>query len=165
MKHRHTTRRSWQRRLFMAFPPLAGVLFALALTLPALADKVSNMTVPINFTVTNACNGENVALSGNEHELFHITNDSNGGFHSDIHANMQDVKGVGDQGNTYTIPGQFHGSFNGQVGSESTLTETCNVISTGSAPNFVLHIDTHTTFNADGTVTSTHSNIRTECQG
>ena len=165
MKHWHTTLRSWRRWLFIAFPPLAAVLFALALTLPALADQVYNMTVPTNFTVTNPCNGENVALSGNEHETLHTTIDSNGGHHSDIHANLQDVKGIGDQGNTYTIPGQFHGSFNGQVGSENTLTETFNVISTGSAPNFVMQENTHITVNPDGTVTSTHGNFRTECTG
>jgi hypothetical protein len=137
----------------------------LVLTLPALAETVVNMTIPINSTVTNPCNGENVAESGNIHELFHVTIDSNGGYHSDIHVNMQDVKGVGDQGNTYTIPGLFHGSFNGQVGSESTFTGTFNVISTGSAPNFIMQEDTHATVHPDGTVTSTHADFRTACQG
>src|SRR5438105_2701271 len=104
MKNQHNTVHSWRRRLFIAFPLLPAVFFALSLTLPALAATVFNSTFPINFTVTNPCNGENVALSGNEHSLLHITFDGNGGFHADEQANLQDVMGVGDQGNTYHAP-------------------------------------------------------------
>lgn len=156
------SRRHW---LFIALPPLAAVLFTLALTLSALAATVYNVTYPVNFSVFNACNGENIVISGYEHDTYHITYDSNGGVHGDMHANLQDVKGVGDQGNTYTIPGTYHENFNGQVGSEETLTETFNVISTGSAPNFVMHEDAHITVNADGTTTSYHDNFTTDCQG
>lgn len=140
-------------------------LGASALALPAQAATVYNVTYPTNFTVTNPCNGENVVVSGYEHDTLNITYDSNGGFHGDMHANLQGVTGVGDQGNTYTVPGAYHDNLNGQVGQEETTTETFSFISNGSAPNFVLHEDIHFTVNPDGTVTSSHDNFTTECRG
>jgi len=165
MKTRRSTVRSWRRLLFIALPPLAAALFALTLALPALADTVVNITSPISFTRTNPCNGENVTFSGNGHLNFHLTFDSGGGVHYDLHTNSQDVKGIGDQGNTYTIPLESLDSVNGQVGREATVTLTEEVISQGSAPNFVLDEDAHTTVNADGTITVSFDNVTTACQG
>ena len=165
MNNPHTTVHTWRRWLFIALPPLAAVLFALALVMPALAATVFNVNSPFNETVTNPCNGENVTISGTEHEMLHVTLDGNGGFHGDMQANLHDVTGVGDQGNTYHVPGAFHDNLNGKVGQEETETETFNFISDGSAPNFLLHIDFHFTINADGTLTSSHDTFRTECKG
>lgn len=164
MTQQHTTRHSWQW-LFIAFPALAAVLMALTLTLPALADTVYNVTYPVSYLIGNPCNGENVVVSGNEHDTYHITYDNNGGYHADMHANLQDVTGVGDQGNTYHIPGVYHDTVNGKVGYEETTTETFSFISQGSAPNFIMHFDFHITVNADGTVTSYHNNFTAVCRG
>jgi hypothetical protein len=165
MKNQHTSRQLWRRWVLIALAPLAAIVFALALTLPALADTVYNITFPVSFSVVNPCNGETVVVSGNEHDTLHMTMDGNGGFHGVFHMNLQDVSGVGDQGNTYRIPATFHDNINGKVGEEETLTATSNVISQGSAPNFLLHDDTHITVHPDGTVTSSHDNFRTECRG
>jgi len=165
MNNPHTIVRSLRRWLFMALSPLAAVLFAVALTLPAQAATVYNIIQPVNFTLTNPCNGENVAFSGNEHDTYNLTFDGNGGVHSDFNSNFQDVAGVGDQGNTYYEPAAYNESFNVQVGLEVTITETFTVVSNGSAPNFLLHADFHFTINANGTVTAYHNNFRTPCQG
>lgn len=164
MNNHHPSVHSWRRWLFSALPPLAAVLFALALTLPALAATVFTITSPINETVLT-CNGEEVAFSGNEHETLHVTFDRNGGFHSDVHANFQDVTGVGDQDHTYHVPQAFHATLIGKVGRVNTLTQTFDFISTGAAANFVLKEDAHITINANGTITSSHDHFRTACQG
>src|SRR5229473_1798740 len=122
MKNQHTTVRSWRRWLFIAFPPLAAVLFALALALPALAATVYNITYPVTFSVTNPCNGENIVISGNEHDTLNITSDSNGGLHIVFRGNFQDVTGVGDQGNAYHAPSTFHFTYTIKVGAEQTFT-------------------------------------------
>jgi hypothetical protein len=142
-----------------------GLGIGVAAPLHVQAATVYNLTHPINATVLNACTGESVVFSGNEHDLFTLTMASNGGFHADQQANYQDVQGVDDQGNTYVIPGAEHLSLNGQVAQEETVTETVQVISRGSAPNFIMHQDEHITINADGTVTAFHDNISTVCQG
>ena len=57
----------------------------------------------------------------------------------------------------------FLSSFNGRVGQEVTFTETFNLISDGSAPNFLSRADAHVTIHPDGTVTSFHDNFSSEC--
>ena len=165
MKNQHNTVHSWRRWLFIAFPPLAAVMFALALTLPALAATVYNITYPVSFTITNPCNGENVAVSGNEHDTFHLTFDGHGGVHVVFTANLEGVTGVGDQGNTYRIPAALSDTFNARVGYEETFTETFQLVAQGSAPNFLLHEDAHITVNPNGTVTEFHDHFSTTCQG
>ena len=165
MKKQHTTMHSRRRWLFMAFPALAAVLFALVLTLPALADTVYNITYPVTFYVTNPCNGENIVISGNEHDTLNITSDGNGGLHIVFRGNLQDVTGVGDQGNKYHAPSTFHFAYNIKVGAVQSFTTYYSFISQGSAPNFRFREDAHFTINADGTVTSSFDNIRTECRG
>jgi hypothetical protein len=163
MKNQHNNRYSWRRWLFIAFPLLAVAIF-FAVRVQAQADTIYNQTVPVSFTATN-CNGENVALSGNEHDTFHETFDGSGGVYVDFHANLQDVTGVGDQGNTYHAPDALHNQYNIKVGYEQTVTVSQLFVSQGSAPNFVLKFDVHITVNPDGTVTSFHDNFSTECRG
>src|SRR5215831_16884857 len=96
MKTQRPTVRSWRRWLFMALPPLAAALFALSLALPALAETVVNISRPITFIRTNPCNGETVTFSGDGHLNMHITFDSGGGVHVDLHTTLGDVKGIDD---------------------------------------------------------------------
>jgi hypothetical protein len=142
-----------------------GLGVGVAATLHVQAATVVKVTLPATGAVINACNGEIVTLSGTKHALLHITMDSHGGFRGDLDANFQDVKGVGDQGNTYMAPFHEYLNLNDQVGNATPVTLTFNMISKGSAPNFILHEDDHITVNADGTVTSFHDKFRTECQG
>jgi len=165
MNNQHNNRYSWRRWLFIAFPPLAAVFFALALTMPALASIVVNFTSPVNITTPNPCNGEMVTASGNEHPTVHSTLDGNGGSHVDVHFNFENVTGVGSFGNTYQIPFAAHQLFNVRIGVANTLAETMNVISRGSAPNFLFHENFRITINPDGTVTFFHENSRSECPG
>jgi hypothetical protein len=142
-----------------------GLGIGVAAPLHVHAGTLFNVTYPINFPAFNPCNGENVFLSGTEHDTVYFTMDSNGGFHGGMQANLENMTGVGDQGNTYVAPGALHSNVNGRVGYEETFTETFDIISTGSAPNFLMHEDVHFTVLADGTVTSSHDNFRTECRG
>jgi hypothetical protein len=165
MKNQPTTVPSWRRWLFIAFPPLAAILFAVALTLPALAATISNVTFPVSFTITNPCNGENVAVSGNEHATVELTFDGSGGVHAVFTANLEDVTGTGSFGNTYQEPLAFTETDNARVGSEITIMETFLFVAQGSAPNFFFHEDAHITVNPNGTVTVIFDRFSTTCQG
>jgi hypothetical protein len=164
MNNQHHTAPSWRRWLFIAFPSsLAAVLFALMLTLPASAESFVNTTIPLSLAIVNPCNGESVTVNGFVHDTIQVTLDDSGGTHVDIHDNFEDVSGIGSLGNTYQIPSALHAEANTSVGHENTFTETFNVITEGSTPNFLIHIDFHITVNPDGTVTSSHTNISEEC--
>ena len=164
MKNQHNNRYFLRGWLFIAFPLLAIVMF-FAVRMPAQADTIVNQVVPISFALTNPCNGEAVTFSGNEHITSHLTFDGSGGVHIGNHVNFQDVTGAGSFGNKYQIPAVENQSFNAKVGQEETETVSELVVSQGSAPNFVVKFDFHTTINPDGTVTSYFNNFTTECRG
>lgn len=165
MKNQHNTAPSWRRWLFMAFPPLAAILFALALVMPAWAATVTNIRFPINGTgVVNPCNGEILTFSGELHLTFRVTLDSSGGFHLGAHDNIH-VTATGDQGNTYVGNEEDNFEVNGRVGVEVTATDTFSEISKGSAPNFVVQAVFHITVNPDGTVTAFVDHFTAECRG
>jgi hypothetical protein len=164
MKNQHTTVHTWRRLLFMAFPPLTAVIFALALVMPAWAATVTNIDIPVSGQVFNPCNGEIVTFSGVDHFTAHVTLDNSGGFHADTHDNIH-VTATGDQGNTYVGNQEDNNPFNGKVGFETTSTLTFSEISKGSAPNFVVQAVFHITVNPDGTVTAFVNNFTTTCRG
>ncbi len=154
-----------RRWLFITFPPLAAVIFALMLTMPALASTIYNITYPVSLTVVNACNGEVVTFSGFEHDTFQFTSDGSGGIHVLHTTNFENLTGTGSYGNTYQIQGTFHDQSSVRVAYEETVTLTILVVSQGSAPNFTLREDVHITINPDGTLTEFHDHFSTTCQG
>ncbi len=55
-------------------------------------------------TLFNPCNSEVITVTqGVGHLHLEITASSNGGFHADINGNLEDVKGTGSLGNSYTV--------------------------------------------------------------
>ena len=164
MKVMQRSMRNW--RLALVALPLFTVMCGLILaTTAARAATVFNVTFPISFPATNPCNGEMITFSGNEHDAFHLTFDGSGGVHIVFHANFQDVTGVGSFGNKYQLPADANDSFNAKVAQEENVTLSELVVSQGSAPNFVVKFDFHTTINPDGTVTSYFNNFTTACRG
>jgi hypothetical protein len=169
MQNEHTRVHSWRRWLFIAFPPLAAVIFALVLVMPASAAVISNTEFPINITVFVPCAaggaGEDVALSGDIHDLFAITFDSNGGFHATMHDNPQGVSGIGlTTGDKYQGTGVTLSVFNGKVGFETTFVNNFRIIGQGPGNNFLVHENFHITVHPDGTVTGFVDNFSVSCK-
>lgn len=109
--------------------------------------------------------GEDVQLSGKLHMLYHTTLDDTGGFHMKLHFNPQGISGVGlTSGDKYQGTGVTQENFNGKVGEEYTYINNFRIIGQGPGNNLLVHENFHITVNADGTVTSYHDNIRTECK-
>ena len=156
----------WRRLLFIAFPLLAAITMAMSLTLPSLAATIVNEDIPFSVNITNPCNNESVALSGTEHLVILETFDNNGGVHFDFHANFN-ITGTGDLGNNYVSNQELHESGNTKVGAAAAATFPIafELISKGSAPNFLMLMLMHMTFNANGSVTASFDHFMTECQG
>jgi hypothetical protein len=129
----------------------------------------SNVSFPIDLIFPVPCaaggTGEDVHVTGEIHELFHVTLDGRGGFHLEFHQNGQGVRGTGlTTGDKYQVTGMFHNSINGKVGVEETVANSLHFIGKGSASNFLLHQNLHITVNANGTVTASIDNTRVECK-
>ncbi len=153
-----------------AFLPIIALAFAAACETtptavqtpmtPRLAQATtttSNQIFPINLAVFIPCAGEVVLLSGELHDLFHITvNDNN--FSVKVHDQPQGVSGVGlTSGDKYQATGvtqqEFGGSFiNGQ--SEMTYINNFRIIGQGPGNNLLIHVTNHITFNANGVLTA-----------
>ena len=84
-------------------PAAATLLAIIASITPASAEVLSNQTVPISGTVVNACNGESVAFTGEEHLLFRLTFDQNGGIHLGFNQNARATGQGADTGATYSL--------------------------------------------------------------
>jgi hypothetical protein len=135
-------------------------------------DVVTNVSVPIDLLVFVPCAnggaGELVELSGDLHMLSTFTingNNVSGLFHDQ----PQGVDGVGlVTGDKYQGTGVTESEFkaslqNGQF--ETTFVNNFRIIGQGPGNNFLIHENTHVTFNAKGTLTSIHDNFNgVECK-
>jgi hypothetical protein len=147
--------------LWVACVVTVGVLvFALS----SRASVVENIDIPISGIIVNPCNGENVAFNGIDHVTLSLTFTRSGGFHADVHENIH-VTATGDQGNSYVGNQEDKSVVNGQVGFETTFTNSFSEISKGSAPNFEVYEVAHLTVNADGTVTASFDHFTAVCRG
>jgi len=111
--------------------------------------------------------GEPVALSGDLHILFTFTiNGNNVSLKS--HFQPQGVTGVGlTTGDKYQATGVTQDHFkaslqNGQF--EMTFVNNFRIIGQGPGNNFLVHITTHLTGNANGVVTASVDNFSLDCK-
>ena len=146
---------------------------ALALfSAPANAAKQVNDSTDISLTVFIPCAaggaGELVDLSGPLHTLVNLTINGNN-VRGTAHFQPQGIAGTGETtGDKYQATGvtknsSFKGSFqNGQF--TQTFVDNFRIIGSGPGNNFLVHEETHVTFNANGSVTVFHDNFSAECK-
>jgi hypothetical protein len=117
--------------------------------------------IPQNFTLTSACFGEPVHITGEVYEVIKVHQTGNG-LLTMVHHNPAGVSGVGLlSGATY------HGTGVGQgvtFGDEDfTFVLSFNVIGEGSAGNFLVHQTIHMTTTANGDVTADVLSLSMNC--
>ena len=147
---------------------LAAVLALLGSAAPSLAGTVSNMSFPIAFNVFVPCAnggaGEVVALTGDLHDRFDLTFDSDG-MRVDIHDNPQGISGRGlTTGDKYQATGVTSLSLRSAGSIGLTYVDNFRIIGQGPGNNFLFHDNLHLSINADGDVTAFHDNLRADCK-
>jgi hypothetical protein len=150
---------------------VAGILALLGTASPAVAGT-STQIVPEDVTgmvFLNPCTGENIIITSGTLQLLVTTSDTTGGLHLVVHGNAQGVTATGEStGDMYRLAGDFWIEENVAANGFPLVVqvvETHNVISAGSAPNFLVHLVSHLTINANGTVTAAMSSDTAECLG
>jgi hypothetical protein len=111
--------------------------------------------------------GEFVQLTGQLHDLFHITLDGAGGFHLKFQDNPQAVSGTGEiTGDKYHATGvtKLERSTSGKVQVEQTFVNNFHIIGQGNVNNLLVHETAHITVHPDGTVTAFHDKFNIECK-
>ena len=148
---------------------LMAALLAPTSALAAADTFTVSSSFPIDIVVFVPCAnggaGELVELTGDLHDLFHITLNARGGFRVVFHDNPQGISGTGlTTGAKYQGTGVTRDSFGGTAGFEETSVNNFRIIGQGPGNNFLVHDNFHITVNANGTVTSFHDNFSVECK-
>src|SRR5690242_9164099 len=109
-----------------------GALGLLQLSASPAQASTQNNYFPIDLFVfipcANSGAGELVELTGQLHDLFTITSNSNGTFHVKFLDNPQGVSGTGPSGDKYQATGGTQGEFNTKVGYQSTYVNNFRII-------------------------------------
>ena len=127
-----------------------------------------NSVFPIDLAVFVPCAnggvGEDVLLSGNLHDLIHVTVNDNS-VHVKTHDQPQGISGTGVvTGDKYQGTGVTQDEFNTSFGMEETFINNFRIIGQGPGNNFLVHENFHITINANGTVTASHDNFTVDCK-
>src|SRR5438105_15898847 len=138
---------------------------------PALATAsvtTMNSTVPFSATFFLPCaaggTGESVDMSGTFHLLRQTVINTTGGTTLRGTANPQDVTGVGETtGASYRYTGVEVSNNHGSVGGALTYILGFDIVGHGGATTFRVHMNTHVTIDANGTVTASVANVFSTC--
>ena len=127
-----------------------------------------NSVFPIDLAVFVPCAnggvGEDVLLSGNLHDLIHVTVNDNS-VHVKTHDQPQGISGTGVvTGDKYQATGVTQDEFNTSFGVEETFINNFRIIGQGPGNNFLVHENFHITINPNGTVTAFHDNFTVDCK-
>lgn len=150
---------------------LAASLTLLGLGLPTVtrADKVTNLTIPVDANLFAPCGnggaGEFVHITGDIHNVISVTARPNGGFHFREHTNFQGVGGVGlTSGDKYRVVETVDFEEDIAAGSEVTLEGIEKILEQGAGGDQILRESAHITINANGDVTSSFSDFNISCR-
>ena len=158
------------RDLILRFGRIVAVLAA-AVLLPGnfvaqTATVKYSLDTPINDQYTNACNGEQVQVTGTNHFEYFFQTRADGGInffqHSETH-----VKGVGLTTNVGYIGDNvmdISTRTNGGQASDSTNTEKLKLVAQGPTPNMTVTTSLHTVVDAQGNIKVERSKATSTCK-
>ena len=165
---------TFRKGLSLKFTMLVIVVMLAALLGPTAASAAADSftvssSFPIDILVFVPCAaggaGEAVELTGNLHDLFHVTFTPSGGFRLSVVDNPQGISGFGfSTGAKYQGTGITRDNFGGRIGFEETFINNFRIIGQGAGNNFLVHENFHITVNANGTITSFYDNFSVECK-
>jgi hypothetical protein len=151
---------------------IAMAALALAVTSIGVVDAASTIsrTDLTGTTFVNPCTAEPFTITSGTFQLIvDTTADGADGLHVDIRGNAQGVVAVGlISGGSYRLAGDFWSELNVRnPGYPMTfqIVEVHDVLSSGSSPNFIVHVVRHVTIAADGSVTSAIDSVNAACLG
>lgn len=166
----NTSKRGWRLKLSLLIVMLLMVALVAPGSVSAAAETFTvSSTFPIDMLVFVPCAaggaGELVELTGNLHDLFHVTFTPSGTYRISVVDNPQGITGIGwTTGVKYQGTGITRDNSGGRVGFEATYINNFKIIGQGTGNNFLIHENLHITVNANGTLTVFHDNFSVECK-
>lgn len=147
-----------------------GVKSAHASTMTTTDNTTSSISLTVFVPCAAGGAGEDVVLSGQLHDLIHVTLTDNGHFHIHSSDNPQGVSGVGlTTGTKYQGTGvslfdtQLANFFSDDTPFNETSVNTFHLVGQGPGNNLLVRDTFHITLNPDLTITSSHDHFRITC--
>ena len=147
----------------------AATINALSRPLDAATTTIASFEQEESGTVVNSCltPPEAIHFDGIMHIVAGQTTDAAGGQHTIFRYNFDRLSAVGiTTGNVYhnqSVKSQVTAIPGASGTQEATFDWNIRFIGVGTVPNFIVHISTHVTQLADGTITADASNIFVTC--
>lgn len=163
----------------MHTPDGLSKLFTLAVTLLLLASAspaetraqatavTSSNRIPVEFFNANSCTGDQVTIEGTSHLLFHANGSEGGHSNAKLQINFA-LQGVSAaSGIKYVVNEVVTTTTQSSTGGAFVFHTVghLNVISQGGAENLKVRTEIHSTFNANGELTSSRFVFTVECRG
>jgi hypothetical protein len=155
-------------------PAFAEPAFAASISTVAspAAGFTSQASVPLSLSVYVSCAaggaGEVVDLAGSLHILTHVTLNAAGGYVFRTHSQPQGVSGSGaTTGTKYQGTGVTQETTHAAAAGlpyTHTAINNFRIIGRGPDNNYLVHVNTHVTVNANGDVTAEVSHASIECR-
>jgi hypothetical protein len=146
-----------------------AALVVLASARPTGAQDPGRTCMPFFQIIPDMCTGEDIAITGEACMDVFVHFDASGGAHATAHETITGT-GMGlTSGNQYVFHTEVNAEENANLGNnaqfEATMVSYATLISKGSMPNERATFTTHTTINANGTVTSIDTDVTDNCSG
>jgi hypothetical protein len=162
-----TSQKTVTRLLFAALA-LAALSFASPATVRAQADSdTTSFTEPVPAVTVGTCEGTRIiSLSGEVHFVVHFTTSASGNMHVHYSINYQDVTGVDQFGNNYTVNSNSNdtSNFNADTQTSESVVQYFRLIGQGSVPNQQVRNVMHITINNNGEPTAVFDQFYTDCK-
>jgi hypothetical protein len=153
------------KRFFILLSALSVAIYTAATS--AQAAVTTNTTVQIDTSVLVPCTGDWVELQGPLHIVSSTTVNGN------RISGQLDTQPAGVYGNDLTTGAAYRGTgetdyrfsndlTNGQA--VETFVNNFKIVGAGTAPNYLVHENTHLTISADGSVTAVVDNLSINCR-
>ena len=142
-----------KRIVFMLSVMAVALALSAGVATAQAATERSSEEIPLEATITNPCNGEEVQFSYTIFQMQQVTTDDNGGTHTTVRNFIRAGRGTGlTSSEEYILT--FAGASSPQDPAVDTWvaggTSTLNFVSTGGDDNFQARFTVHETMNANG---------------
>ena len=155
----------------LSFATLAAavltMLFSTASARAQASTTTTSFTEPVPAVTVGTCDGFRlISLTGEVHFVVHFTTSDSGNQHVHYSINYQDVKGVDQFGNQYTVNSNSNdtSNFDAETQTSESVVQYFRLIGKGQVPNQQVRNVLHITVNNNGEPTAVFDHFYTDCK-
>ena len=134
---------------------------------PEHSMEVNEQRVPFTTSYGDPCTMEPIAFTGYMSTRISTTLDASGGIHFNVSIDQTSLSGVGTLShNDYHASSEYHNVENteGPAPLTTTVVDNFRILGPDPKDNFIFHMNSHLTVNANGVPTAQVDNVQADCR-